>query len=80
MATAVVTGMVVAVVTGMVVAVVTGMVVAVVTGMVVAVVTGMVPTLAVATWMAAGTMSPRGCRLTMRWRCAKVKRQNSSCD
>ena len=41
-------------------------------------VTGMV--VAVATWMAAGTMSPRGCRLTMRWRCAKVKRQNSSCS
>ena len=25
------------------------------------------------------TMSPRGCRLTMRRRCAKAKRQNSSC-
>ena len=25
------------------------------------------------------TMSPRGCRLTMRWRCAKASRRRSSC-
>ena len=43
-----------------------------------AVVTGMV--VAVATGMAAGTISPRGCRLTMRQRYAKANRRRSSCD